>query len=393
MSAPHNPKSPATDAEMLPQEMPPAVMRWTAALLIALFLVIGVAVVAVRLPESVRCPFVLVPEKGADPIQAPLVAVVETVKVADGREVKEGEELFLLRSDEIRTWQTQLKESEEDLRALQKRSARLDEFSEADLNIKAEELKQVEREVVFRQKHLDTSRDFLERNRKLAAEKLLSQVELLQCELQVAESEKDLNVAQRTVQQVTLQRQQLETERTRRHTEEEAQTEKLKVGIEALKRQLANCAGDCMSVRAPYHAVVISVAHHNAGGVVLKGQDLCQLARAEGEPQARLTLQEAGLAKLAAGQKVRLFFEAFPYERYGAVSGKLEWISQAAVASSETQGFTARATLDKAALKVSGKECPLRAGMRGEAHIVVGSRTLLEYAFEPLHQLREQMRP
>src|SRR5215472_14500991 len=114
MSAPHNPKSPATDAEMLPQEMPPAVMRWTAALLIALFLVIGIAVVAVRLPESVRCPFVLVPEKGADPIQAPLVAVVETVKVADGREVKEGEELFLLRSDEIRTWQTQLKESEED---------------------------------------------------------------------------------------------------------------------------------------------------------------------------------------------------------------------------------------------------------------------------------------
>ncbi len=393
MNAPHKPSAPVQEAEMLPSEMPPQVMRWTATLLIGLFLVVGVAVVAVHLPESVRCPFVLVPEKGADPIQAPLVAVVETVKVVDGQEVREGEELFLLRSDEIRTWQTQLKESEEDLRALQKRSARLDELSEADLNIKAEEVKQVEREVAFRQKHLDTSRDFLERNRKLAAEKLLSQVELLQCELQVAESEKDLNVAQRTVQQVTLQRQQLETERTRRHTEEEAQTEKLKVGIEALKRQLVNCAGDCMSVRAPYHAVVISLAHRNAGGVVLKGQELCQLARAEGAPCARLTLQEAGLAKLAAGQKVRLFFEAFPYERYGAVNGKLEWISPAAVASSENQGFTARATLDKATLKVSGRECPLRAGMRGEAHIVVGNRTMLEYAFEPLRQLREQMHP
>jgi hypothetical protein len=31
--------------------------------------------------------------------------------------------------------------------------------------------------------------------------------------------------------------------------------------------------------------------------------------------------------------------------------------------------------------------------MKGEARIVVGSRTLLEYAFQPIRQLRENMRP
>jgi hypothetical protein len=35
---------------------------------------------------------------------------------------------------------------------------------------------------------------------------------------------------------------------------------------------------------------------------------------------------------------------------------------------------------------------PLRVGMKGEAHIIVGGRTMIEYAFEPIRQLRESIR-
>src|SRR6185369_10389226 len=101
-------------------------------------------------PETVRCPFVLVPEKGADPIQAPLLALVYSVRAVEGQEVEAGAELFSLRSDEIRS--------------CQKRAAKLEEYYDDQLAIKDEELKQVEREVTFRQKHLATSRDFLARN-------------------------------------------------------------------------------------------------------------------------------------------------------------------------------------------------------------------------------------
>ena len=147
-----------------------------------------------------------------------------------------------------------------------------------------------------------------------------------------------------------------------------------------------------MSIRAPYRAAVISLAHRNAGGVVQHGAELCQLARADGEPRAHLLLREAGLPKLAPGQKVRLFFEAFPYQRYGTITGKLEWISPAAVSSSEGQRFTGAAKLDQTTFRSRGNERPLRVGMKGEAHLMVGSRTLIEYAFEPLRQLRELTR-
>src|SRR5438552_9138714 len=380
------------EGELLPQEPPPQVIRWTGWMVIVIFIAVVLVSVLVHIPETVRCSFVLVPENGADPIQSPLLAVVQAVKVAEGQEVPAGAELFVLRSDEIWAWQTQLQTSEEDPRGAQKRSANLEEYFTAQMEIKKEEMQQGEGDVGFREKHLATSRDLVNRNQKLADDKLVSEIEMIHRRLALAESEKDLNVAERHVQQLTLQRRQLETERARQRADELSDMEKLKFRIAALKRQLENCTGDLMTIRAPYHAAAISLAHRNAGGVVQHGGELCQLARVEGEPRAHLLLQEAGVPKVAPGQKVRLFFEAFPYQRYGTVTGKLEWISPAAVSSPEGQRFAGRATLDRTSFSIHGQERPLRVGMKGEARLVVGSRTLIEYAVEPLRQLREVTR-
>ena len=377
---------------MLRPDLPPQLIRWIAWLLLAMFVVLFLASALVHIPETVRCSFVLVPANGADPIQSPLLALVQAVKVTEGQEVPAGTELFVLRSDEIRAWQTQLQTAEEDLRNLQARTGKMEEYYNGQLAIKKQEIQSAERDVVFRETHLATARDVLDRNQKLADEKLVSQIEMLEYRLAAAESEKDLNVAQRRIEHIALERQELETERARQRADEQSEAEKLKVRIGALKRQLDNCAGDVMSIRAAYHAAVISLTHRNPGGVVQNGAELCQLARADGEPRVRLLLQEAGVPKLAPGQKLRLFFDAFPYQRYGTITGKLEWISPAAVSSPEGQRFTGRATLDQTAFRTRGQERPLRVGMKGEARLMVGTRTLIEYAFEPLRQLRELSR-
>src|SRR4029450_8135916 len=87
------------EAEMLPQEPPPVVVRGAAWLLIVLFFTVVTAAVVVRVPETVRCPFVLVPKDGADPIQASSLVVVREVRVTEGQEVAQGDELFILQSD------------------------------------------------------------------------------------------------------------------------------------------------------------------------------------------------------------------------------------------------------------------------------------------------------
>ncbi len=380
------------ESKMAPQEPPPWIIRSTAWLLMAAFLFALLIAIVMRLPESVRCPFVLVPATGADPIQAPHQAVISHVAVSEGQTVKSGEELFVLRSDEIRGWDTQFRTLTEDLRTKEESLTESDTAYAAQLSIKRAEIEQAKSEVKFRENHAKTSRELVTRMEKLAEKGGISEVDLIKLKLDLAGSEKDFSVAQRTVQQVNLDRERMETERQRQRGEQLADMEKLKMRIGALKADLENTQQNLLTVRSPYDGVIISMDQRTVGSVVQQGQVLCQLSPKDAKPRARMTLNETGLPKLAVSQRVRYFFEAFPYQRYGAVTGKLDWISPSAVTSADGSHFIASASLDRTAIEPRpGQLLPLRVGMKGEAHIIVGGRTLIEYAFEPIRQLRESM--
>ena len=379
-----------SESEMLPQDPPPQIIRGIAWLLIAIFFTGLIAAITVHLPETVSAPFILIPQNGADPIQSSRLAVVSSVKVAEGETVKAGQELFVLRSDEIRGLSTQLNGLAEDLRTKEQGLAKADAAYTSQFEIKLAEISNAESEVKFREKHSATGRELVERMETLSESGGISKVELIRLRLDVAGSEKDLSVARRTLQQVTLDRQRMETEHARQRDEQVAEIEKLKFRVTALKSDLQNSELNMLSVRAPYDGVVISLAQRNAGSVVQNGQELCQLARIDAKPHARLLFGETGLPKLAVGQRVRFFFAAFPYQRYGAVDAKLDWISPSAVSSPDGSHFVGLASLDENK-KTKSKVKP-RVGMRGEARIVVGRRTLIEYAFEPIRQLRENIR-
>jgi multidrug resistance efflux pump len=381
------------ESELLPTEPPTFFLRCVAWLLISIFVVALAAAIIIKVPETVRCSFVLAPEGGADPIQAPYQGIVSEVRVAEGQEVAEGAELFVLRSDQVRAKHTQFQTLTEDLRTRQDTILKLEAAHTAQITIKNEEIAQLERELEFRQTHAATSRDFVARLGKLARVGGVSKLELTREQLASAESEKDLHVTRRSLEALKLERIKLEAERARQRTEEAADVQKIQLQIAGLKRDLEGARDDLLSIRAPYHAFVISLTQRNAGNVVQAGAELCQLARVNATPYARLMIRESGLARLAPGQPLRLFFDAFPYQRYGTVTGKLEWISPSAVASSQGRQFTASASLKQTVIHVKGESRPLRVGMQGEARVTVGSRALIEYAFEPLRRLREDLQP
>ena len=375
------------ESPLLPVDPPARIARWTAWLVLMCFVGAVAFACLVKLPEVVSASFVLDPEEGADPIQAPLAGELAAVRVREGQEVKASEELFALRSDEIRSWQTRLGQLQQDQHALKDRTRKLDEAHAAELSIKDAEIVQAEREVSFREKYFETSKDFLRRVQSLAADKLLSQMELMREELKVAEAEKDVVLGEKAKQQANLQRQGLETARARQRIDEAAEAEKLKLQIATLERQLGDCTGDVKSVRAPYDAVVVSLKQRNAGSMVGTGAELCQLARADARPLARVTLPESGLSRLQPGQRLRLRYEAYPYQRYGSVPATLVWISPAAVAGLNGSVFQATCKLETAPGHSLVKP---KVGMRGEARILVGRRTLFEKLLEPLRMLREK---
>ncbi len=381
------------ESELPPQEPPPWVIRWTAWLLIAAFLFALLIAVVMRLPETVDCRFVLIPATGADPIQAPRQAIISRVVAEEGQTVKAGDDLFVLRSDEIGGWDTLFHTLNEDLRSKQESLNRNESAYAAQLGIKSAEIEQAKSEIKFRENHASTSRELVTRMEKLAKQGGESEIDLIKLKLDLAGSEKDLSVAQRTLQQVTLDRGRMETEHARQRGEEQAEIEKLKMRIEPLKKDLENAHQNLLTVRSPYEGVVISVDQRSVGSFVQQGQVLCQLAPKGSKPRARMTVNETGLPKLAVAQRVRYFFEAFPYQRYGTVAGKVDWISPSAITTTEGSRFIAMGSLDRYEMSSRvGQPLPLRVGMRGDAHVIVGGRTLIEYAFEPIRQLSESMK-
>src|SRR5947208_11786415 len=383
------PSSLDAESEMLPQDPPPRIVRFIAHWLIAVFGVGLLAAIFVQLPETEHAPFILVPHNGADPIQSPRLATLSRVAVAEGQTVSAGTELFVLRSDEIRVFDTQLRTLTEDLRTHQMTLAKMAEAYAAEADIKNAQVSQAESELRFHEKQANSNRDLLVRLEKLSKSGGFSQVDLIKLQLEAAGAEKDQAVAQRTLEQVRLERQQLENQNSRKRAEQAGEVQKLKMKLGHLKGDLENSQKNLLTIRAPYDAVIISLAQRNVGSVVQSGQELCQLGRTDAKPLARLMLNESGLAKLKSDQLVGFYFEAYPYQRYGALSGKLNWVSPSAVAGASGQYFTALASLDEAANR---HHLSLRPGMKGEARIRVGSRTLMEYAFEPIRQLREGVR-
>lgn len=387
-----NAAPPPQEDAWLPQDPPPWVLRLTGWLIIAFVAGAFLAAALIRLPETVRCRFRLVPSSGADPIQAHVEGRLERVAVTEGQEIEAGAPIVEIRSGEILTWQTELRSHLEDSRATQERVKRTEEAHRSLLQIKDAELAQFEQELAFRRKHVANTEDFVRRSRNLKKEGLISDVELLRADLEFANASKDANITEQGIQKVRLERAQLEIERSRQRSDEQATLEKLGNVIASLRTRLADCEAGVLTVRCPYRAIVVSVAQRNAGSMVHSGQEVCQLARVEDPPLAELDLAQAGLDRVVQGQAARLFFDTFPYERYGTLPARIGWVSPSAVVQGDRLQFRARAALERLDFNGKDRRIPVRAGMQGEARIRVGERTLLESVFEPLRALREQAR-
>lgn len=174
-----------------------------------------------------------------------------------------------------------------------------------------------------------------------------------------------------------------------------AQTASLSAIRAQVAQQEATTAGMRSYVlRAPVSGRVTALTARVGQPVTPQGQ-LMAIVPAGAKLQAELAVPSSAIGFVKAGQEVRLAIDAFPYQRFGTITGRVETVAQSAVTATGTNGATGSVypvtvALSAASINAYGRSEPLVSGMSLTARIVTEEQSLLEWLFEPLFAVRRR---
>ncbi|SAK66009.1 toxin-related secretion protein [Caballeronia hypogeia] len=142
-------------------------------------------------------------------------------------------------------------------------------------------------------------------------------------------------------------------------------------------------------ILAPVSGVVTDVTSTQPGDKIQANTPIGGIAPANAKPVLKIEIAEHDRAFLREGQRVKLKFNAFPYQRYGVIDGTLAFISPATKPSPGTKQpvYEGRVTLDRDFYQVADTKYPLRYGMTATAEIVVRERRLIDLGLDPFRNV------
>lgn len=135
---------------------------------------------------------------------------------------------------------------------------------------------------------------------------------------------------------------------------------------------------------APVDGILTSLKVRNAGEFVSPGQLLATLAPKNAGLGAEITIANKNIGLIQEGMAVKFKLNAFPYQDYGVLTGRIVQIPQDI---DEKQGdYQVLATLDRSTLRTARGEVPLRYGMIATAEVLTERRRLWAVLLEPFRK-------
>lgn len=156
-----------------------------------------------------------------------------------------------------------------------------------------------------------------------------------------------------------------------------------------------------LELKAPQDGIVKDLATHTSGTVVSPGTILMTLVPRNDPVKAEVwvTNEDAGFVEV--NQLVKVKLAAYPFNKYGMVKGRVEYLSPDAAELPDVRerdrkdgqehvmppsGFRALVALDTRYLERDGRKYALNAGMLVSAEVNLGSRTVMEYLLSPVQK-------
>lgn len=380
------------------------------ALLVAAFLVFG------RYTRKSTVEGVLVPDRGVIRLVPAEAATVLERRVAEGQAVKAGDVLFVLALERPRL----LSGAQADVRrSLAERQRSLEDAARQQQGLAAAQSASIERRMQTLESELAQvdAESGLQKQRLALAQQALTRLEALRAQqfisdAQVQSKKEELLGVQAQAQALERQRTALARERAQLEGERRSLPLLSRGAQGSIERDLAALTRESaeqqvereLIVRAPQDGVVTAVVAE-PGQAVVPTTSLASLVPRGAVLQAHLYAPSRAIGFVQPQQAVRLRLEAFPYQKYGQLSGRVLHVSRTPLAAGELAGLSLAGTVParpgEAMFRITvavGDDAapqrwpqPLVAGMRLQGDVLLEERRLIEWLFEPVLGLTQRL--
>nr|WP_294851676.1 HlyD family efflux transporter periplasmic adaptor subunit [uncultured Sphingomonas sp.] len=257
------------------------------------------------------------------------------------------------------------------------------------------EIGQLESQLVYQKELVSSAEDDISRTKVVADRGFISARDMRTREDQLLSRRQGLS----QITQALASKRAALIEAQRSTAQMEAQAVAQSASISASRAQVAQAAASTDGsrgyvIRAPF-AGRVSGLTAKVGQQVSTQSPLMSVVPQGAVLQAQLAVPTTAIGFVKKGQVVRLAVDAFPYQKFGTVEGRVLSVSQSAIPQQTANGaavavYPVTVALGRETVEAYHRQERLLPGMSLTARVVADRQSLFEWLFEPLFAVRKR---
>ena len=350
----------------------------------------------------------LTPTAGTAKIFAPQQGTIKQIHVSEGEQVEENQPLLTVQTNQIaandfdvnatmlETLNSQQDRLTRQIAAEEQRTTSETDRLSAVIKGLETEVSQLQAQIKTQAERLRVTEEFVTSAVGLKAKGYMADVEFKRREMAVLEQKQNLNSLN---QQLAARQNQLTESRyslQQLPTVMAGKIQTLRGELAATEQRVAEINGRrAYVIRAPASGRV-STLQATVGQFADPRRLQMEIVPHDSVLEAQLFIPARAIGFVEPGQKVRILYEAFPYQQFGTYSGRVMRVSQTILTSNDAFGpltlkepaYRVTAALDRPDIHAYGKRIPLQADMLLRADILLEKRSLISWFLDPLLSVR-----
>ncbi len=268
---------------------------------------------------------------------------------------------------------------------------------DAEVEQRSAEMQSTRATLASLQKTLPIARRLAEDYQQLLEQQYVPRHAYLEKQQALLDQERDMAVQQSRLAEVSASKKEAERRRqvllaqTRRTMLDLQQQSEQKAASLVQELNKAEQRDHLMSLTAPVDGTVQQLAVHTIGGVVTAAQPLMVIAPSDQPVEVEAMLENKDVGFVREGQQATVKVETFTFTKYGTVEGEIVSVSNDAI-EDEKRGliYSSRVRLLKDFVMVRDQKVALSPGMSVTVEVKTDRRKVIDYFLSPLQQYADE---